>query len=157
MKNIPDFSIQVLEIERQIKARADVAAEDWKDEVQQNYYNKYIYRYEEAMELYIHGGTGMAGMGINDLLPFVSDKLEQMAQLTGVSENVAFACAAGMSHDGSLSDNNDNKIDVEGSNYRNEVVNNLERVYWNEQWDGPRPGEHDNEDVVKIMDNRKSH
>lgn len=160
MKNIPDFSMQVLEVERHIKARADVTAEDWKDSVQQRYYDKYVRQYEEKMELYIHGGMNMSGMGIDKLMQFTSEKLEQMAQLTGVSEDVAFAYAAGPSYDGSLRDNNGNDIRVEEDDhvkYRGGIVHNarLERDYWDYGYSGPRPGEHDNDDIVKIMKERE--
>ena len=161
MKNIPDFSIQVLEIERHIKARADVAAEDWKDSVQERYYDRYIRQYEEKMELYIHGGMNMSGMGIDKLMLFVSDKLEQMSQLTGMSEDVAFVYAAGPSYcGGGVHDNYDNEISVEEQDkvsYRNGVVHNerFEREYWNERHNGIRPGEYDNDDIVKIMEERE--
>ena len=160
MRNIPDFAIQVLEVERQIKTRADVTAEDWKDAVQQRYYDQYVRQYEEKMEMYIHGGTGMSGLGINELMRFISDRLEQMAQLTGISEDVAFVYAAGPSYDGSLRDNFDSDIRVEEDNhviYRDGIVHNdrLERDYWDDRYNGPRPGEHDNDDIVKIMEERE--
>ena len=84
MSNIPDFAMQVQEVQRQIEAQSDVTAQDWKDAVQQRYYDNYMNAYKEKMELYIHGGSGISGKGINDLLVFLDEQMQKMEQLTGV-------------------------------------------------------------------------
>ena len=43
MSNIPDFAMQVQEVQRQIEAQSDVTAQDWKDAVQQRYYDNYMF------------------------------------------------------------------------------------------------------------------
>ena len=113
MSNIPDFAMQVQEVQRQIEAQSDVTAQDWKDAVQQRYYDNYMNAYKEKMELYIHGGSGISGKGINDLLVFLDEQMQKMEQLTGVPADLTFMCAAGASYTGSVRDNYGVSIPVE--------------------------------------------
>lgn len=154
MSNIPDFAIQVQEIERQLEAQCDVTAEDWKDAVQKRFYDNFISEYKEKLELYIHGGSGMSGKGINDLLVFLDEKMQEMEAHTGIPADITFMAAAGASYTGTVVDSFGNNIDVEGAyevQNRRGIVNNekLERDYW--QNNGSRPGEYSNDEIEKIM------
>jgi len=165
MSNIPDFAMQVQEVQRQIEAQSDVTAQDWKDAVQKRYYDNYIDAYKEKMGLYIHGGSGISGMGINDLLVFLDEKMQKMEELTGVPADITFMCAAGASYTGSVRDNYGADIDVNSFSEvqgRDGVVHNekLERDYWQEggasfENNGSRPGQYSNEEITEIMDCRK--
>ena len=165
MSNIPDFAMQVQEVQRQIEAQSDVTAQDWKDAVQQRYYDNYMNTYKEKMELYIHGGSGISGKGINDLLVFLDEQMQKMEQLTGVPADLTFMCAAGASYTGSVRDNYGVSIPVEAFKEiqeRDGVVHNekRERDYWREEGtffepdNGTRPGQYSNEEIKQIMDYR---
>lgn len=165
MSNIPDFAMQVQEVQRQIEAQSDVTAQDWKDAVQQRYYDNYMNAYKEMMELYIYGGSGISGKGINDLLVFLDEQMQKMEQLTGVPADVTFMCAAGASYTGSVRDNYGVSIPVEAFKEvqeRDGVVHNekRERDYWREEGtffepdNGTRPGQYSNEEIEQIMDYR---
>lgn len=165
MSNIPDFAMQVQEVQRQIEAQSDVTAQDWKDAVQQRYYDNYMNAYRETMELYIHGGSGISGKGINDLLVFLDEQMQKMEQLTGVPADLTFMCAAGASYTGSVRDNYGVSIPVEAFKEiqeRDGVVHNekRERDYWREEGtffepdNGTRPGQYSNEEIEQIMDYR---
>lgn len=158
MSNIPDFAMQVQEIERQIEAQCNVTAEDWKDAVQKRFYDNFINAYKEKLELYIHGGFGMSGKGINDLLIFLDEKMQEMETHTGIPADFTFMAAAGASYTGTVRDSFGNNIDVEGAyevQNRGGIVHNekLERDYW--QNNGSRPGEYSNEEIEKIMELRQ--
>lgn len=162
MSNIPDFAMQVQEVQRQIEAQSDVTAQDWKDAVQKRYYDNYMNAYKEKMELYIHGGSGISGKGINELLVFLDEQMQKMEKLTGVPADVTFLCAAGTSYSGSVRDNYGVDINVESSQEvqgRNGIVHNekRERDYWQEggsSYNGTRPGQYSNEEIKQIMDYR---
>lgn len=165
MSNIPDFAMQVQEVQRQIEAQCDVTAQDWQDAVQKRYYDNYINAYKENMELYIHGGSGISGKGINDLLVFLDEQMQKMEELTGVPADVTFMCAAGASYTGSVRDNYGVSIPVEAFKEiqeRDGVVHNekRERDYWREEGtffepdNGTRPGQYSNEEIKQIMDYR---
>ena len=165
MSNIPDFAMQVQEVQRQIEAQSDVTAQDWKDAVQQRYYDNYMNAYKEKRELLIHGGSGISGKGINDLLVFLDEQMQKMEQLTGVPADLTFMCAAGASYTGSVRDNYGVSIPVEAFKEvqeRDGVVHNekRERDYWREEGtffepdNGTRPGQYSNEEIKQIMDYR---
>ena len=165
MNNIPDFAMQVQEVQRQMEAQSDVTAQDWKDSVQRRYYDTHIKPYKEKLEMYIHGGTYMSGKGINDLLVFLNEKMQKMEELTGVPADVQFMCSAGGAYTGTVRDNFGISINVEEHKEvlaREGVVHNekLERDYWNEEGtfidrkNGTRPGQYSNEEIKKIMDYR---
>ncbi len=167
MSNIPDFAMQVQEIERQIEAQSDVTAEDWKDAVQKRFYDNFINAYKKKLELYIHGGLEMTGKGINELLMFLDEKMQEMEAHTGFSSDFTFRFAAGASYAGTVRDGFGNHIDVEDTNEvrnRDGVVHsdNRERDYWQNQptiiippYNGSRPGEYSNEEIKKIMELRQ--
>lgn len=160
MSNIPDFAMQAMEIARQIEAQSSVTAEDWKDVVKDRYYTNYVDAYTQKIDLYIHGGDGIVGKGINDLLVFLDEKMQQMAQLTGVSEDVSFSYAAGNYHSGGVRDNFDHLIDAPHRNeveYRDGVIHNEyhERDYWDKEESGSRPGEYMNDEIKEIMEQRE--
>lgn len=166
MSNIPDFVMQVQEVERQIEAQADVTSQDWKDNVQNRYYEKFIAPYSQYLNTYIHGGTGMSGKGINELLVYMDEQMQKMEQLSGVPAEVTFYAAAAGSSSGYVRDYYGKPIDVAefSDNSRREgIVHNdrRERDYWDNEerlfsrGNGPRPGEYTNKEVVKVMEERQ--
>lgn len=159
MSNIPDFTAQVLEIQRQLEGQAAATSDDWKDSVKDRYYARYIDPYRQKIDLYIHGGSDMFGKGIDELLVFLDVQMQEMAKLTGLSDDLAFSCAAGDGHTGSVRDNYGNPIDVSGHEdvrNRDGIVHNkrFERDYWNESIHGSRPGQYSNEEINEIMKQR---
>ncbi len=166
MSNIPDYVLQVQEVERQIEAQSAATAEDWKDAVQERYYTNFMDAYREKIELYIYGGMGMTGKGLNDLLVFLDKKMQEMEAVSGVPADLTFMCATGSSYIGTMRDNYGGHIDVEETEEvqrRDGIVHNdrRERDYWQDQetyisrYNGPRPGEYSNEELQKLMELRQ--
>lgn len=160
MSNIPDFVLQVEEVERQLKTQMDVTADDWRDRKKDEYYQKYLDKYCDMIDTYINGGSDMTGMGVNDLVVFCDNKLQEMERLSGISANVQFELAAIGRHNGHLNDYFDNDIDVENMEMvqkRGGIVHNEQHVrdYWDNDshssgCNGPRPGELNQEDIRQV-------
>ena len=76
MHNIPDFVMQIQEVERQLDSQFTITADDWKDDVQKRYYKDYVDKYKELIDRYINGDDfgNMSGKGLNDLLIFMNEK-----------------------------------------------------------------------------------
>lgn len=158
MSNIPDFSNQMLEVEKQLKTQIVITQEDWQDEKAETYHKEHLQQYEEIIQLYLNGGMNMIGMGLIELMEFVSRKMDDMERLTGVPADVQFDAAAGGLHNGWLRDNRDNMIAPEdadivkrrdGMLYGNEVG----RDYWTTD-NGVRPGEYTPDEIQKHYENR---
>lgn len=160
MRNIPDFAMQIVEIEKGISGQAEESASLWKDDVQKRYYSEFIERYYKDMEIYIQGGQEIISKGLNDLLVFTDEKLTEMEQLTGVPADVAFTIAAIDNYDGGriTIDDRGNTVNVEDMyrvKERGGIVHNpnLDRDYWEKQY-GPVPGELKSDEVKDIMKDR---
>ncbi|MCM1177771.1 MAG: hypothetical protein NC308_05960 [Clostridium sp.] len=162
MGNIPDFVMQVQEVERQIEAQCDVTSKDWNDPVQRRFYDTYIDTYQKTFRLYIHGGTGIMGKGLNELLLFIDSKMSEMEKISGVPADLAFSVASGVLHDGTVKDNYGSSIDVENLpevQGRGGIVHNdrLERDCWKETGpfrNGSRPGQYSSDEIEQIMEHR---
>lgn len=160
MSNIPDFVLQVEEVERQLKTQMEVTADDWRDRKKDEYYQKYLDTYCESIETYINGGSDMTGMGVNDLVVFCDNKLQEMERLSGIPANVQFELAAIGQHNGHLNDCFDHDIDVENMEMiqkRGGIVHDEQHVrdYWDNDrhsggYNGPRPGELKQEDIRQV-------
>ena len=162
MGNIPDFVLQLQEIERQLKAQMESTADDWRDRKKDEYYQKYLDNYCDDIETYINGGGNMSGFGVNDLVVFCDQKLQEMESLSGVPADVQFELAALGQHDGHVVDFFDNDMNVEEMGMiqkRDGIVHNDQRIrdYWNNDpnsgnYNGPRPGELNQDEIREIYD-----
>jgi len=162
MSNIPDFVLQVEEIERQLKTQMEATADDWRDRKKDEYYQKYMDPYCERIETYINGGDNMKGKGVNDLVVFCDTKLQEMENISGIPANVQFELAAIGQHDGHLKNyyNDDMNVeDMEMVKNRGGIVHDNRHVrdYWNNNeyygnYDGPRPGELSQDDIRDIYE-----
>ena len=124
---IPDYVQQVYEIHGALAAQALATQNDWQDSVAKRFYEKFIDKYEEKTNLYINGGTGIVGKGLNDLLIFFDEKEREMAALGGID----------------MSSGSGNRIH---NDYR-------ERVNW-DNYRGPDPSKLDAPKVKGIMNER---
>ena len=125
---IPDYIQQVYEIHGYLAKQALATQKDWQDSVAKRFYEKFIDRYEEKVNLYINGGMDIMGKGLNDLLVFFDEKEQEMAALGG--------------------------IDMSGGS-RNRIHNDFrERVHWS-KYNGPNPSELDAPEVKGIMNERE--
>ncbi len=124
---IPDYVLQVQEIQRNLESQSIVTKESWQDSVAQRFYENYINKYNDKIYLYIHGGLGMTGKGLNNLLQFFDQKQNEMTELTGISLDF-------------------NKIT--SRKVHNEY---RERDPWSDNFDGPQPGDLDAGEVKGIM------
>lgn len=79
MKLIPDYAHQATELSRQLEAQAEVTAHAWSDMKRVEYYTKYIEEYLKWIDNYITGNE-ICGKGLNDLLQFVSDKIQEFEE-----------------------------------------------------------------------------
>ena len=158
MSNIPDFVLQIQEVERNLMAEWKLTQEDWRDNVAERFNEGVMEPYSRNFQQYITG-DGIKGYGVDELMQQMDKHLQDMAQLTGVSEDVAFQCAAGPQHNGGVNNWHDEGIDVENLDVvrdRGGVVHNdnRDRDYWNNFFDGPKPGELRDNDIQEILKNK---
>lgn len=164
MSNIPDFVLQIQEAERNLKARWQVAQEDWKDAAAESFNDGIIDPYCKNFHQYITG-EGITGFGVDKLMQQMDKHLHDMADLTGMSEDVAFTYAAGGQHNGKVNNWFDREIDVENMEIvkkRGGIVHNenRDRDYWNDNpysydYDGIKPGELQDKDIKQIMNEKQ--
>ena len=128
---IPDYVQQVYEIHGALAKQALATQEDWQDSVAKRYFEKFIDKYEEKVNLYITGipYMDMKGKGLNDLLVFFDEKDREMAALGG--------------------------LDVGSSgNYGSKIHNEYrERVNW-DNYRGANPSELNAPEIKGIMNKR---
>ena len=112
MSNIPDFVLQIQEVERNLKAEWQLVQEDWRDQVAERFKSGIMEPYSLNFQQYITG-EGIKGYGVDQLMQQMDKHLQEMARLTGISEDVAFVCAAGPQYNGKVNNWHDDEIDVE--------------------------------------------
>lgn len=128
---IPDFVLQMQEIERNLKSQSMATQRQWQDSVAARFYNKFIDEYEKKISAYLYGDVSMYGMGLDELLKFIDTKQNEMKELSG--------------------------IDLPAEDYLMGPVHNnkRERDPWNTNISPfKQPGEMDAEDRHKIMEHR---
>lgn len=77
MSIIPDYARQSIELMRQLEGQAELTAQYWSDGKRKEYYEKYILPYLSYLETYVYGTGTIRGKGLNDLLDFVSTKIDE--------------------------------------------------------------------------------
>lgn len=128
---IPDYVLQVQEIQRNLETQSLVTKKDnWQDSVAKRFYEKFVDKYDETTRLYINGGMGMMGMGLDELLRFFDQKQGEMERLTGASLSI-HANSGGRLH-------NDRR----------------ERENWHEPFDGSQPGNLNAHEIKGVMNER---
>lgn len=158
MSNIPDFVLQIQEVERNLKAEWQLVQQDWRDQVAERFNSGIMEPYSRNFQQYITG-EGIKGYGVDELMQQMDKHLQEMASLTGISEDVAFACAAGPQYNGKVNNWADNEIDVQQCSVvrdRGGIVHdqNRDRDYWKERHDGTKPGELRDQDIQEIFKNK---
>lgn len=78
-----DYVPQMLEIQRAVLSQAETTKSMWQDDVAKRYYGDYVDCYEKYIDAYLRGGTEIMGKGLEELLEFFEQKIEEMSQLTG--------------------------------------------------------------------------
>lgn len=170
MSYIPDFVLNLQEIQRTVGEQAAVTEELWRDCVKEDFYYKYVEPFDHVINVVIHGQDGMDSIyerSLNDLLVFISDRIVEMAEIAECSPDEIFQQAYYQGDHGSLSDDELMLKDNEGRlmnpmdhwrvRERGGIVHDdrLTRDYWDTFSHGPRPGELDKEDIDKIMERRE--
>ncbi len=155
MSNIPDFVLQIQEVERNLKAEWQLVQEDWRDQVAERFNSGIMEPYSLNFQKYITG-EGIKGYGVDQLMQQMDKHLQEMARLTGISEDVAFVCAAGPQYNGKVNNWHDDEINVEECkvvNNRGGIVHDerRDRDYWEERYDGVKPGELRDKDIQEIF------
>lgn len=154
MKNIPDFVLQVQEVERNLKAHWRVLQDEWQCDAARRFNSNIIDPYTDNFKHYIKGDK-IKGLGLDKLLQQMDKHLQDMEQLTGVPADVAFECATSRQHDGKVINWFGNVVDVENDECvvkRDGIVHDelRNRDYWNDnpesykpedEYDGVKPGE----------------
>ncbi|MCM1449489.1 MAG: hypothetical protein NC082_04050 [Clostridiales bacterium] len=77
MSIIPDYARQGIELMRQLEGQAELTAQYWSDGKRKEYYDKFILPYLSYLETYVYGTGSLRGKGLNDLLEFVSTKIDE--------------------------------------------------------------------------------
>ena len=164
MSNIPDFVLQIQEAERNLKAHWQVVQQDWRGDTADSFNDGIMDPYCQNFQKYITG-EGIKGYGVDQLMKQMDKHMQDMAQLTGISENVAFAYAAGPQYNGKINNWFEEPIDVENNEHvkkRGGIVHdeNRDRYYWNDNpnsvnYDGVRPGELQDDDIKKIINKKQ--
>ena len=164
MSNIPDFVLQIQEAERNLKANWQVVQQDWRDATADSFYEGIMEPYCSNFQKYITG-EGIRGYGVDKLMQQMDKHMQDMAKLTGISENVAFVCAAGPQYNGKINNWNEEEIDVENNELvkkRGGIVHNTnrDRDYWDDNsnsinYDGVKPGELQDGDIKKIINKKQ--
>ena len=85
MSIIPDYARQALEIKQQLEVQAEVTANYWSDNKRKEFYDGHIEPYLDWLDQYVFGGDKMQGKGLNDLLEFVSSKIDEFESEAGSS------------------------------------------------------------------------
>jgi len=167
MSYIPDFVLNLQEIQRTVGEQAAVTAELWRDSVKKDFYYEYVEPFDHVINVVIHGQDGMDSIyerSLNDLLVFISDRIAEMANIAECSPDEIYQQAYHHGDNSSYSD--DLLIDNYGRpmdpmndwhvRARGGVVHDgrLTRDYWDPLSHGARPGELDNEDIGQIMERR---
>lgn len=167
MSNIPDFVLNLQEIQRTVGEQAAVTAELWRDSVEKDFYYEYVEPFDHVINVVIHGRDGMDYIyerSLNDLLVFISDRIDEMANIAECSPDEIYQQAYHHGDQSSYSDDllidnfgcsmdpmNDRHVRARGG-----VVHDgrLTRDYWDPLSHGARPGELDNKDIGEIMERR---
>ena len=165
MSNIPDFAFQLQEIERQLRAQADVTATLWQDSVQQSFYKRHVDKFCHIIELVIngdhHGDYGIYMRSLNQMLEGISECFDKMASVSETSPSTLFEMAMKGMHDGNIRDTFNDTINVEDNSkvrQRGGVVYDeyYTRDYWSPHFNGPIPGTLKSNDIDELM-KRRSH
>lgn len=160
MSNIPDFVLQIQEVERNLKAHWQVVQEDWRDSAAESFKDDVMEPYTRNFHQFITG-EGIKGYGVDKLLQQMDKHLQEMERLSGIPANLAFACAAGPQYNGGVKNWFDREIDIENNQRvmeRGGIVHdeNRDRDYWDDnplsaQYDGVKPGELQDQNIQEIM------
>lgn len=160
MSNIPDFVLQVQEVERNLKAKWQLVQEDWRDAAAESFNKDIMEPYSDNFRKYITG-EGIKGYGLDKLVQQMDKHLQDMEKLTSISANFAFVCAAGPQYNGNVKNWFDGEIDVEHDKRvvdRGGIVHDefRDRNYWNDTpntygYDGVKPGELQDDNIQQIL------
>ena len=153
---IPDYVVQLQEIQRQFSAHTDMLKDTyWKDCVQESYYSKYIDEYDSNINKAI-SGKECKGKGLNDFLRFLDEKQREMYSITGIQVYIPDYAPSGIM-DGLVRIDDNRVFDVHGplSPSEEPVVSEYgERKYWDKDKYGHKPGELDDGEVSDVMQKR---
>lgn len=81
MSNIPDFALQVQEVEGKLKAEWQSVKEGWQDSVAEGFNVGVMEPYMRNFRQYLTG-EGISGYGLEQLLQQMDNHLQDMTSLT---------------------------------------------------------------------------
>lgn len=79
---MPDFALQVQEVERKLKAEWQLVQEDWQDNVAEGFNVGIMEPYMRNFQQYVTG-DGISGYGVEQLVQRMEQYLQEMASLAG--------------------------------------------------------------------------
>lgn len=153
---IPDYVLQMQEIQRQLDSTASMLKNDWKDDVQKRFFEDYVTPFKKETNTYMYGGSGIYGMGLDELLKLMEKQMDAMSSVAGinVTAEVVAVSLGGQRHMRGLADN----VVAEAGVYDEPVHNeHRDRDYWQQGFPynhGPRPGELMHEEMNQVMEER---
>lgn len=77
----PDFAQQAQALADGLASVALASADKWSDPKREEYYDRYIRVFLDRIDAYIHGGENMQGMGIDELLEYVTTRMDEFESL----------------------------------------------------------------------------
>lgn len=155
---IPDYVLQMQEIQRQFESTANVLKEDWKDDVQKRFYDDFVTPFSEDTKTYMYGGSGIYGMGLDELLKLMEKQMNAMSSLAGVNVT-ADVVAVSLGGHSSLRGLADNEVVAAGV-YDGAVHDEYrDRDYWHQEFPynhGPKPGELMHNEMNQVTEEREN-
>ena len=167
IKLIPDFVLNLQEVQRSIGEQAGVTAALWQDCVKERYYEKYVERFDHYINIVCNGIDGTETIyqrSLNDMLEVLSDCIMEMADIMHTSpeylyQEAYYGRVLDPDEADQMKDNYDQTFNPMHDRHvedRGGIVHDdrLTRDYWDTTIHGARPGEIGNEDVNRILEER---
>lgn len=158
---IPDFALQIQEIEMLLASKQQYLDSVWVDGVNRKYNEVFVSVYKESYDKYLQGDSiinsvGMKGMGLNDLLEFLDKKGSEMESLSGdsfrpvASSRSGRVCNINENRGGSRSDAGEIIVPLEAP-VHDEYLNRYNPILW----DDKKRIEETEKDDIKDMDYKR--
>lgn len=155
---IPDYVLQMQEIQRQFESTANVLEEDWQDNVQKRFYEEYVEPFKKDTDTYMYGGSNLYGKGLDELLKLMEKQMDAMSDIAEVNVT-ADVVAVSLGRQSALRGVAGNVIGAAGE-YDGPVHDEYrDRNYWRQEFPyfhGPKPGALMHKEMNEVTEERDS-
>lgn len=80
---MPDFVTQTQIVQKIIEAQGDFVAPQWNDSVKERFFSDHLDKCKESVNTYLNGGMYMRGMGLVNLMDYLSENMAKLDRLLG--------------------------------------------------------------------------